>query len=90
MKTAFWNTRFCALLLHEEDTMQVEGIKSIPPHIPGPSPLAADHTHLLLTPLAEEGEMKTGLSCICAASTKRGFLLPIYKRIPLIFMELPN
>lgn len=32
--------------------------------IPGPSSLAADHTHLLLTPLGEEVEMKIGLGYI--------------------------
>lgn len=38
--------------------------------IPGPSSLAADHTHLLLTPLGEEVEMKIGLSYICALVPK--------------------
>jgi len=48
----------------------MQGIQSIPPNIPGPSPLAADHTHLLLTPLGEEEEMKIDLSYICVLVPK--------------------
>lgn len=42
----------------------------MPSNIPGPSPLAGDHTYLLLTPLGEEEEMKIGLSYICAPVLK--------------------